>query len=191
MGNFIGPFFGSLFFVFIAEMGDKTQLVALSFACKYKAMQVLAGVTIATLLVHILSAVIGVQLGNVIPLVPLKVIVGISFVAFGLWTLKGDEADDESANKSRYGAIVTVAIAFFLAELGDKTMLATISLAANYKTFLPVWLGSTAGMVLADGLAVIVGTVAGKRLPENIIKYVSAAIFIIAGIAIALEALTH
>lgn len=182
-------FWASLFFITVAEMGDKTQLVALSFATKYQAWKVIAGVFIATLVVHLLSVIIGEQTGAVIPIYYLKLIVGASFIVFGLWTLKGDKLDEEDKKASRFGPLITVAIAFFLAELGDKTQLATISMAAQYHSFIGVWLGSTLGMVIADGLAIAVGILAGKKLPEKLIKYVSAAIFIAFGIYTLVEVL--
>lgn len=182
-------FWASFVFILLAEMGDKTQLVALSFATKYKPMKVIIGITIGTLACHLLSVVIGRNLSVIIPMHYLKLLVGLSFIGFGIWTLKGDTYD-EKENKKRFsfGPVLTVAIAFFLAELGDKTQLATISLAAQYKTFYGVWLGSTLGMVLADGLAIIIGIVMGKHLPEKIIKYISAGIFVIFGLIITAEA---
>ncbi len=175
-------FLTSLLIIAIAEMGDKTQLVALSFATKYKPWKVITGVFFATLLVHLLSVIIGEQTSAIIPINYLKIVVGLSFVAFGLWTLKGDKYRNDSEKTGRFGAVLTVGIAFFLAELGDKTQLATISLAAKYHTFIGVWLGSTLGMVLADGVAIAVGVILGKRLPERTITYVSAALFIVFGI---------
>lgn len=181
----MSAFFGSLFFITLAEMGDKTQLVALAFATRYKVRDVLAGIFAATLLVHLFSVLIGQFLGGLIPYTYIKILAGLSFIGFGIWTLRGDELDGEDERKTRFGPFVTVAIAFFLAELGDKTQLATISLAAQYaspyvsewRTFIGVWLGSTLGMVIADGLAIIIGRVLGKRLPEKGIKWVSAVIF--------------
>ena len=177
---------GSLFFIMMAEMGDKTQLVALAFATKYKVRDVILGIFGATLLVHLFSVVVGQFLGEWIPFKYIQILAGASFIGFGIWTLRGDELNDEADKQSRFGPLITVAIAFFLAELGDKTQLATISLAAKYSSvttekfmsFIQVWAGSTLGMVVADGLAIIVGIVLGKRLPEKIIKWVSALIFI-------------
>jgi putative Ca2+/H+ antiporter (TMEM165/GDT1 family) len=122
-------FWQSLLFIALAEMGDKTQLVALAFATRFSARLVLGAIFVATLIVHL-----------------------------------------------------SVAIAFFLAELGDKTLLATVTLASQYREAMPVWLGSTLGMVVADGIAVIVGLVVGKRLPTRAIKYGSAAVFILSGL---------
>lgn len=186
---------GSLFFIMMAEMGDKTQLVALAFATKYRVRDVIAGIFWATLVVHLFSVVVGQFLGEWIPIKYIQILAGASFIGFGIWTLRGDELDDEHERQSKFGPLMTVAIAFFLAELGDKTQLATISLAAQYSSataekftsFLGVWAGSTLGMVLADGLAIIVGIVLGKRLPEKIIKWVSALIFIGFGVATLVE----
>jgi putative Ca2+/H+ antiporter (TMEM165/GDT1 family) len=183
-------FLASFVFILLAEMGDKTQLVALSFATKYKPMKVVIGITIGTLLCHLLSVIIGRNLSVFIPMHYLKLLVGLSFIGFGLWTLKGDTYDEkENKKKFSFGPVLTVAIAFFLAELGDKTQLATISLAAQYKTFCGVWLGSTLGMVVADGLAIIIGIVMGKNLPEKVIKYISAGIFVVFGLIITAEAI--
>ena len=175
-------FIASILLIAAAEMGDKTQLLALSLATRYKATKVLIGITLATLLVHLLSVFIGSAFSRLIPMNYLQLAVGISFIGFGAWTLRGDKDDGDKGEGSRFGAIATVAIAFFLAELGDKTQLATISLAAKYDSFFGVWIGSTLGMVIADSLAILVGVVAGQRLPEKAIKIVSAIIFILFGL---------
>lgn len=184
-------FFSSLFFIAIAEMGDKTQLVALSFATKYKPQKVLAGIFLGTLVIHLFSVIIGERLTAFIPMHVLKVLVGLSFIGFGAWALKGDSYEDKTSqrNAKKIWPVITVAIAFFLAELGDKTQLATISLAAQYRSFFGVWLGSTFGMVAADAVAIVVGVIAGKKLPEKTIKIASAGIFVVFGIIIIFEAL--
>lgn len=184
-------FWISLIYVLVAEMGDKTQLVALAFATRYKAWVVMAGVFIATLVVHLFSVLIGEVAGIALPTFWIKLIAGIAFIGFGVWTLRGDEYDENEAQKGgRFGPLITVAITFFLAELGDKTMLVTITVASEQQSFVPVWIGSTIGMVIADGLAIIVGKVMGKKLPENLIKYGSAAVFILSGIYTLYEAYT-
>lgn len=170
-------------YVLIAEMGDKTQLVALAFATRYKASVVLAGVFLATLLIHLFSVLLGEAAGFALPEFWIKLLAGIAFVGFGVWTLRGDElGDEEKLQKGKFGPLMTVAITFFLAELGDKTMLATITIASQQQSFVGVWLGSTVGMVIADGIAIIVGKVMGKKLPEKLIKYGSAAVFIVTGL---------
>ncbi|HEX2910042.1 MAG TPA: TMEM165/GDT1 family protein [Chloroflexia bacterium] len=185
----MSAFLIALFFVFIAEMGDKTQLVALAFATRFRASIVLAAVFAATLLVHLFSVGIGEVLGLALPVFWIKLLAGLAFIGFGIWTLRGDEIEEEEKlTQNRWGPFLTVAITFFLAELGDKTMLATITIASQQQSFIPVWLGSTVGMVLADGIAVIVGMVLGKRLPERLIQIVAALIFIGSGLFTLVEA---
>jgi len=176
-------FWISLFYVFVAEMGDKTQLVALAFATRYPVKTVLTGVFGATLVIHLLSVFLGEAASSALPAFWIQLLAGLSFIAFGLWTLRGDELDEDGVkSEMRFGPLMTVAVTFFLAELGDKTMLATITIASQYRSFVGVWLGSTLGMVAADGLAIIVGRVMGKRLPERAIKYGAAATFILSGL---------
>lgn len=185
-------FWISLFFVLIAEMGDKTQLVALAFATRYSVKTVLSGVFAATLLVHLFSVAIGEAAGLALPVFWINLFAGLSFIFFGLWTLRGDTLDEEAKNKmTRFGPFITVAITFFLAELGDKTMLTTVTIASQQNNFAAVWIGSTVGMVIADGIAIIVGKVMGKRLPERWIKYGAVAIFIAAGVYTLVQAFRH
>jgi Ca2+/H+ antiporter, TMEM165/GDT1 family len=178
----MAAFVTSLFFISIAEMGDKTQLVALAFATRFTAWVTLGGVLVATLVVHLFSVAIGEMLGFALPTTWIQLGAGLAFIGFGLWTLRGDTLGDEEHKTSRFGPFMTVAIAFFIAELGDKTMLTTVTLASQQQSFVPVWLGSSLGMVIADGIAVILGVVAGRRLPERAIKLVAAAIFIVFGL---------
>ena len=176
-------FWQSLLFIALAEMGDKTQLVALAFAMRFSVGAVIGAVFSATLLVHLFSVAIGEALGMALPTFWLTIAAGLAFIGFGVWTLRGDTLDGTDTKRlARYGPFMTIAITFFLAELGDKTMLATITLASQLREFGPVWLGSTLGMVVADGLAVLIGVVAGRRLPRQAIKYTSATIFMLSGI---------
>jgi putative Ca2+/H+ antiporter (TMEM165/GDT1 family) len=185
----VTAFWISLFFVFVAEMGDKTQLVALAFATRYSAKTVLTAVFGATLVVHLLSVFLGETASWALPAFWIQLLAGLSFIVFGLWTLRGDKLDEEGKNtETRFGPLMTVAATFFLAELGDKTMLATITIASQYQSFVGVWLGSTLGMIVADGLAIFVGRVMGKRLPERTIKYGAAAIFLLSGLFTLYEA---
>lgn len=164
-------------FVAIAEMGDKTQLVALAFATRYRATTVLGGVFVATLAVHLVSVFLGEMAGMALPLFWINLLAGLSFLAFGAWTLRRDTLDEEAELK-RFGPFLTVAVTFFIAELGDKTMLTT----SQQQSFLGVWLGSTLGMAVADGLAIIVGKVMGKRIPERAVKIIAAMVFFAAGL---------
>lgn len=175
--------------IFVAELGDKSQLMALTFASRYKTLPVLAGITIATAVVHLASVLIGAALGGAIPTRPITIVAGIAFLGFALWTLRGDSlTEDEKAQAARTGrgAIMAVTIAFFLAELGDKTMLATITLATR-EGLAGTWIGSTVGMVAADALAILVGRLLGKHLPERVIKYGAAAAFAVFGFVLLVE----
>lgn len=174
----------SLFMVFIAEMGDKTQLVALCLASRFNAKVVLAGILTATLAVHIISVLIGGSVGKFLPEAWIKIAAGLAFIGFGLWTLNGDTlSEDECSNLKGKSPFWLVTTTFFLAELGDKTMLSTVSLATNPAyNLVAVWIGSSMGMVLSDGLAILVGQLLGKNLPEKGIKIGAAVIFFAFGI---------
>lgn len=180
----------SLFFVMIAEMGDKTQLVALAFATRFPTRTVISGVFCATLAVHLFSVALGEAAGVALPVFWIRLLAGLSFVVFGLWTLRGDQLAEDETNRmgSKFGPFMTVAVTFFLAELGDKTMLTTVTIASQQKSFTAVWIGSTLGMVIADGIAIGVGKVMGKRIPERAIKYIAAGIFLLAGAYTVLDA---
>jgi putative Ca2+/H+ antiporter (TMEM165/GDT1 family) len=185
-------FWIALFFVLIAEMGDKTQLVALAFATRYRPAVVMAGVFAATLVIHLFSVLLGEIAGVALPVFWISLLAGLAFLGFGIWTLKGDELGDEGKlTQSRFGPFMTVAITFFLAELGDKTMLATVTIASQQASFVGVWIGSTLGMVIADGIAIVVGKILGKSLPERLIKYGAALIFILSGLYTLVEAFRH
>lgn len=169
--------------IFVAELGDKSQLMAMTFAARYRAITILAAITVSTALIHLASVTIGATVGVALPTNAISVIAGITFLAFAAWTLRGDELTDdekERSTESTRSVFFTVAIAFFLAELGDKTMLATVVLAADNAVF-GTWLGSTLGMVAADGLAIGVGHQLGARLPERPIKIGAAIIFVAFG----------
>jgi Ca2+/H+ antiporter, TMEM165/GDT1 family len=177
------PVFLSLFFVFVAEMGDKTQLVALAFATRYRLETVLSGVLVATLLAHLFSVSLGKLIGITIPVLWVQILAGTAFIGFGIWTLRTETLKNENAlpGPQRRGPMMTVAATFFLAELGDKTMLMTITLASQHNSFVGVWIGSTVGMVVADGLAIIVGRILGSRLPDALIRVGAATVFIVTG----------
>jgi putative Ca2+/H+ antiporter (TMEM165/GDT1 family) len=179
--------------IFVAELGDKSQLMALTFATRYRATTVLAGITIATTVVHLISVGVGYGLGAALPTGWIRLAAGLAFLAFGAWTLRGDSlTDDEKAKAGRAGksALWAVGGAFFLAELGDKTMLATITLATQHG-WVGIWIGSTIGMVAADALAILVGRWLGRSLPEKAIKYGAAALFAIFGVWLLADAVSQ
>ena len=177
--------------IFVAELGDKSQLMAMTFAARYRARDVLIGITVATLIVHLASVGIGVLVGSAFESSQdtINIIAGLAFLGFALWTLRGDELTPEEEQKARQStglAVLAVGTAFFLAELGDKTMLATITLATTEGWF-GTWIGSTLGMVLADALAIVVGALLGRRLPEQAIKYGAALAFAVFGFLLIAE----
>ena len=177
--------------IFVAELGDKSQLMALTFATRFKTVPVLIGITVATAVVHAVSVGIGYGLGATLPTGWISLVAAVAFLAFGAWTLRGDKlTEDEKAKAERTtgSAILAVGGAFFLAELGDKTMLATITLATQYGWF-GTWVGSTVGMVAADALAILVGRLLGRNLPEKAIKYGAATLFGIFGVWLIIEAI--
>jgi putative Ca2+/H+ antiporter (TMEM165/GDT1 family) len=187
-GNFVTilmPFLASAAFVTLNEMGDKTQLLAMAMATRFKFWKVMIGVLIATLLNHGLAVAVGALLASV----PgwqgwVKFAAALLFIIFGLWALKGDEMDDEKTTKKGYGDIATVAIAFFIAEMGDKTQLATITLAANY-SYAPllVLAGTTTGMMFADGIGIFAGVLLHRKLPDGVLKLFAAGAFVLFGLA--------
>lgn len=172
----------SMGMIFIAETGDKTQLVALCLASRYNAKIVLSAIFAATLIVHVISVLLGGGVSKFVPASYLSLAAGVAFIIFALWTLRGDSLNQEECDniqgKSPFWLVFTT---FFIAELGDKTMLSTVTLAAKYP-LIPVWLGSTIGMVLADGIAIVIGLMLGKKLPERAVKIGAAFIFLGFGI---------
>ena len=177
--------------IFVAELGDKSQLMALTFATRYRIVPILIGITLATLVVHAFSVLLGATVAALIPQRLITLIAALAFFGFAIWTWRGDELDDEEAGRARRGgrsAVIAVGVAFFLAELGDKTMLATITLATREEA-LGTWLGSTAGMVAADALAVIIGAQLGARLPETIVKRAAAVAFLVFGLILLWQAI--
>lgn len=169
--------------VFVAELGDKSQLMALTFATRFKAWQVLIGITVATAVVHLGSVALGAGVGAALPTTAITVLAGVAFLGFAAWTLRGDSLDEAERSKAAAAtrsAVVAVGVAFFLAELGDKTMLATVTLATREGWF-GTWVGSTLGMVAADALAIGVGVWLGRALPDHVIRYGAAAAFAVFG----------
>lgn len=169
--------------VFLAELGDKSQLMALAFASRYRALTVLVAVTLATLLVHAGSVLLGSAFALALPTHLIQVVAGLAFFGFAAWTIRGDTLGAQDASRAQRAGrwvLLTIGTAFFLAELGDKTMLATVTLATTEEP-VGTWLGSTAGMVAADAIAVVVGAVLGTRLPDRAIKVFAAGAFVVFG----------
>ena len=181
----MSAFLVSAAIIFVAELGDKSQLVALWFATRFRWWVVLGGVTVATLVVHLGSVAIGRAFDELLPEQFVLMAVGVSFFAFAAWSLRGDQfepSERDSGNTSFFGAFGLITVSFFAAELGDKTQLATVSLAGTTTQVIGVWLGSTVGMVLADALAIGVGLIAGTRLPHRAIAAGAAVTFVVFGV---------
>ena len=182
--------------VTIAEMADKTQLLTLSLACRFPARKVLIGVALAIAVLNLVAVAIGAVAGRFIPVTPVKIGAGVIFLAFGLWNIlareKPQEAEECEVRTQRHIALAVFG-AFLIAEIGDKTQLATLSLGARFEggffSSLGVWLGATIGMVLANALAIVVGTAAGRRVPERLMKRISGGLFICFGIWTLVDAL--
>jgi putative Ca2+/H+ antiporter (TMEM165/GDT1 family) len=177
--------------IFVAELGDKSQLMAMTFATRYRVRDVLIGITVATAVVHLASVGIGAWIGDSFEDSQhiISIIAGVAFLLFAAWTWRGDELTEDEAGKamaSQGAAIVAVGVAFFLAELGDKTMLATITLATQ-EGWLGTWIGSTIGMVAADALAIIVGALLGRKLPDHVIKIGATVAFVVFGLLLIAE----
>jgi putative Ca2+/H+ antiporter (TMEM165/GDT1 family) len=193
MAELWAAFWLSFGVIFVAELGDKSQLMALAFATRYRAWPVIAAITTATTIVHLGSVALGAGFSELLPARWVNLVAALAFFAFAAWTLRGDALSDEERRRARQNArsaFLTVGVAFFLAELGDKTMLATITLATQHG-WIGVWVGSTLGMVAADALAIVIGRQLGTRLPERAVRYGAAALFAIFGGWLLGDALTR
>lgn len=173
----------SFLLVAASEMGDKTQLLAFSLAAKYKKpLPIMAGIFVATILNHALASWGGFWVASAISPTMMANILGAIFVAFALWTLKPDEADEVS-EVSKYGPFLTTVILFFMAEMGDKTQLATVALGAKFQSAWAVTLGTTLGMMVTDGLAVVAGDQLSHKINMKYMRWFAASLFLAFGIA--------
>ncbi len=174
----------SFLLVFISEMGDKTQLLALVLAARFRRpVPVLLGIFIATILNHALASYLGSFITNYLSPVILKWLLALIFISFGLWILIPDK-DTNSDETPKWGPFFTTLVSFFLAEMGDKTQLATVALGAKYANPLNVTIGTTLGMMGADGLAVIFGHHFTEKIPMKLVHRIASILFIIFGIGI-------
>jgi len=178
----IVAFVASFALIVLAEMGDKTQFLAMSFATRYNAFKVLLAVFLATISNFAITVTVGQLLTAIVPIDIISLAASLSFIGFGLWTFRGEKPKSADKKVSRFGVVGTVCIAFFIAEFGDKTQLATISLAAQYQNAVSVLIGATLGMLVADGIGIVAGVVLGKHIPQRTLKWVSATIFLIFGL---------
>jgi Ca2+/H+ antiporter, TMEM165/GDT1 family len=169
--------------VFLAELGDRSQLITMTFALRYRWWVVLSGVAIAAFLVHGVSVSIGHFLGTTLPARPMAFASAVAFLLFAVWAWREGGTDDETVATDREPrfALLTVVSSFVLAEMSDKTSLATVTLASNHD-WTGVWIGSTVGMVLADGLAIGVGTLLHQRLPARLLHTLASLLFLVFGL---------
>lgn len=173
----------ALFFIFIAEMGDKTQILAMMFATRYKVNKVLLGIFIGSLLNHGLAVAFGSYMGQFVPIYILQMIAAIAFIGFAIWTFIGeDEEEDVETVNQNHTAVVTVAMAFFLGELGDKTQLTAITLAVDAVFPWAILIGTVSGMILTSSIGIFVGSKLGNRVSDSSIKLASGCIFSFFGI---------
>lgn len=182
----------SLGMVAIAEMGDKTQLLSFVLAARFRGQQwtIIAGIFVATLINHLLAALLGDWAATTVDPQVLGWVLGLSFLGFAVWAMIPDKLDDDGRNTGKYGAFVTTLILFFLAEMGDKTQLATIALGAKYASLGMVSMGTTLGMMVANVPAVLLGEKLCERIPLSKIRLVAAALFAIFGVLILVSLLS-
>lgn len=180
-------FFLAFAVVFVAELGDKTQLVALGLATRYRTLTVLAGITVAYAITNGISVVIGGLLGAALPTTAIAVLGAAAFFGFAAWTLRADDDDDDDVAIGGRSVFVSIVAAMFIAELGDKTMLATATLAARDAP-VATWFGATLGITASGALAVFVGRALGDRLPRRATRLGAAALFVVFGLLLLIDA---
>lgn len=174
-------FLASILVVAVGEIGDKTQLLALVLAVRFRRpLPIVLGILVATLANHALAAALGAWVRSVVPVGYLRWLLAASFLAVALWALKPDRHDgQDSVPRGRTGVFTATAIAFFLAEIGDKTQIATMMLAAQFGNLIPVIAGTTLGMLIADIPVVYLGRAAGNRIPLTAVRVAAAVLFVV------------
>jgi len=169
--------------IFVAEMGDKTQILAMAFATRFPVGKVLLGIGLGAFLNHGLAVLLGSYLSQLVPINTIQMIAGAAFVGFALWTLKPEsEEEEEKETRFKFGPTATVALAFFIGELGDKTQLTAITLAADSLYPVMVLAGTVSGMIATGALGILIGKKLGDKIPELGIKILAASIFMFFGL---------
>lgn len=169
--------------VALAEIGDKTQLLALILAAKFRRpWPIVAGILVATLVNHAFAGALGAWISTVMDAQTLRWILGVSFIAMAIWILIPDKMDADESSLARYGVFGTTLVTFFLAEMGDKTQIATVALAAQYSAFWAVVAGTTLGMMIANVPAVVLGDRIADKMPVRLVHIIAACIFAVIGI---------
>ncbi|HUO88231.1 MAG TPA: TMEM165/GDT1 family protein [Rhizomicrobium sp.] len=168
--------------VALAEMGDRTQFLTIMLASRYRRpLAIIAGVFVATLANHALAAFAGYYVAGLLNSIWLRILVGTAFVAMAVWALIPDKETDPAQQPSRWGVFAATAVAFFIVEIGDKTQVATVALAARYHDVMRVALGTTTGMLVANIPAAYFGDAVTRFLPLRLLHYISAAIYLALG----------
>ncbi len=174
--------------VAVAEIGDKTQLLAILLAARYRqALPIIAGILVATVANHAIAAGFGTLVAGWLGGETLRWVLGAGFIAMAAWALVPDKVDEGPTTASRAGAFVATVVSFFLVEIGDKTQVATVALAARFDDIWLVTLGTTTGMMLANVPAVLLGEVAATKIPLRLVRGIAAAIFVVLGVAVLLD----
>ncbi|MDP3781469.1 MAG: TMEM165/GDT1 family protein [Sphingopyxis sp.] len=169
--------------VALAEIGDKTQLLAILLATRFnRPLPIILGILVATLANHALAALLGASAASFLDSAMFRYVVGLSFIAMAVWTLVPDKFDDEDAPKPRFGAFLTTLVAFFLVEMGDKTQIATIALGAQYHDVVAVTVGTTLGMMIANVPAIFLGHELLKRVDLAKVRMIAAGLFLLIGL---------
>jgi putative Ca2+/H+ antiporter (TMEM165/GDT1 family) len=182
-GFFMDALFTSSLVVALAEIGDKTQLLAILLATRFrKPVPIIFGILAATLANHACAAFLGASVASLFEADWFRIVIALSFIAMAMWTLIPDKIDDLEDKPARFGAFVTTTIAFFLVEMGDKTQVATVALAARFQDVALVTLGTTLGMMLANVPAVFLGEELVRRVPLKTVRIVAASLFAIIGL---------
>lgn len=175
--------------VALAEIGDKTQLLAFILAAKFrKPLPIITGILVATVANHAFAGALGAWITTQVGPETMRWVLGVSFIGMALWTLIPDKFDEDEAKLARFGVFGATLVAFFLAEMGDKTQVATVALAAQYQTIVSVVAGTTLGMMIANVPAVLLGNRIAQRMPVRLVHAAAAAIFAVLGIATLLGA---
>jgi len=180
----IEAFLMSTGIVALAEMGDKTQLLSLILAARFrKPIPIILGILAATIVNHALAGAVGVWVNQWLGPVVMRWVLGVSFLLMAGWILIPDKIDDDTDAKQTGSVFITTVVAFFLAEMGDKTQIATVALAAQYSSLVAVVAGTTAGMMLANVPAVLLGDKVTKLIPMRVVHIIAAALFAVLGLA--------
>ena len=177
----LSEFLKAFFLVFAAELGDKSQIIAMTFATQYPIKKVIGGVALGVFLNHGIAVVLGRYISNFIPMDLLQLIAGGLFIVFGVLSLMDTDEDDEKKNKKNYGPILTVAVAFFIGEFGDKTQLTAMTLSLEGQYPLVILLGTITGMIATSSVGIFIGSKIGDRVPDIYIKIVSSLVFVLFG----------